>query len=136
MEQKDYLEKLQEQINQIIGTESTLKRRKKNREDNQREIFLNVIPLLEHIVNRGIMLDMDYGINSSKYDELFFQVIDSLIYLNFHKEAADVIMFYLYDRINPDGSTNPLSDANGDEVKLDNAEDLWDIVKQIEAERK
>jgi hypothetical protein len=136
MEPKDYLEQLQEQINQIIGTESTLKRRKKTREDNQREIFISVIPLLEHVVNRETMLEMDYGISMSRYNELFFQVIDGFIYMTFHKEAADVIMFYLYDRLNPDGSINELLDINGDEVVLENVDDLWDLVKQIEAERK
>ena len=44
MEPKDYIEKLQEQINQIIGVQSTLKRRKKTNNDTQRELFINTIP--------------------------------------------------------------------------------------------
>ena len=59
MEPNDYIEHLQEQINQIIGVKSTLKRRRKNREDIQRTIFLNVIPLLEHAINRGTILESD-----------------------------------------------------------------------------
>jgi hypothetical protein len=131
MEQKDYIEKLQEQINLIIGAKSTLKRRKKNSEDAQREIFNNTIPLLEHIINRGAMLEGDYGINMIKYDEPFFQIIDSLIYLHFGKEAGDIIMFYIYERLNPDGSVNVLLDNQDNVVPLDRIEDLWELVKHI-----
>lgn len=122
---------MQEQINQIIGASSTLKRRKKTNEDTQKEIFINTIPLLEHIVNRGSMLFADYGIDLAKHDEPFFQIIDSLIYLHFGKEAGELIMFYIYERTNPDGTINPLIDDDDKIVPLDRIEDLWELVKQI-----
>ena len=131
MEQNDHIERLQEQINLIIGTESTLKRRKKNADDIQREIFLNTIPLLEHIVDRGAMLSSDYGIDMIKYEEPLFKIIDSLIYLHFGKEAGDLIMFYVYERVNPDGTINPLEDGEGNIVPLERLEDLWELVKYL-----
>ncbi len=136
MEPNEYVEHLQEQIDQIIGVKSTLKRRKKNREDIQRSIFLNVIPLIEHVLNRSMMLEGDFGINNSKYDELFFQIIDSLIYLHFEPKAAEVILFYLYERYNPDGTVNPILDTNGNEVMLETTEDLWNLVQFIETNPK
>jgi len=136
MEPNDYIEHLQEQINQIIGVKSTLKRRRKSREDIQRNIFLNVIPLLEHVINRGVMLEGDFGINTTKYDELFYQIIDSLIYLHFDPKAAEVILFYLYERYNPDGTVNSILDANGNEVMLETTEDLWNLVQFIETNPK
>jgi len=131
MDQKDYIEKLQEQINQIIGVQSTLKRRKKTTEDTQREIFINTIPLFAHLVNRNSMMFADYGVDMAKYDEPFFQIIDSLIYLHFGKEAGEIIMFYIYERNNPDGTTNFLYDENDNIVPLDRIEDLWELVKMI-----
>jgi hypothetical protein len=131
MNQKDYIEKLQEQINLIIGVKSTLKRRKKTEVDTQREVFINTIPLLEHIINRGPMLDADYGVNMARYDEPFFQIIDSLIYLHFGKEASEVIMFYLYERVNPDGTVNDILDENNNPVPLESVEDLWELIKQL-----
>jgi hypothetical protein len=136
MEPNDYIEHLQEQINQIIGVKSTLKRRRKSREDIQRNIFLNVIPLLEHVINRGVMLEGDFGIITNKYDELFYQIIDSLIYLHFDPKTAEVILFYLYERFNPDGTVNPVLDANGNEVILETTEDLWNLVQFIETNPK
>ena len=67
MEEQDPMKHLQDQINQLIGTESTVKRRKKTKEDTQREIFLTTIPLLEHILTRGVMLESDYGFNTIRF---------------------------------------------------------------------
>ena len=136
MEELDPLKNLQDQMKKIIGTESTVKRRKKTKEEAQREVFLTTISLLEHILNRGIMLESDYGFNTIKYDEPFYQIIDSLIYMHFDEDASDLIMFYLYERVNPDGTFNSVTDINGDEVPLENAEDLWILVQQITEENK
>ena len=136
MEELDPLKNLQDQMKKIIGTESTVKRRKKTKEEAQREVFLTTISLLEHILNRGIMLESDYGFNTIKYDEPFYQIIDSLIYMHFDEDASDLIMFYLYERVNPDGTFNSVTDINGDEVPLKNAEDLWILVQQITEENK
>jgi hypothetical protein len=136
MEEQDPLKNLQDQMKRLIGTESTVKRRKKTKEETQREVFLTTIPLLEHILNRGIMLESDYGFNTIMYDEPFYQIIDSLIYMHFDEDAADLIMFYLYERVNPDGTFNSVTDVNGDEFPLENAEDLWILVQQITEENK
>ena len=136
MEEQDPFKKLQDQMKKLIGTESTVKRRKKTKEETQREVFLTTIPLLEHILNRGIMLESDYGFNTIIYDEPFYQIIDSLIYMHFNEDAADLIMFYLYERVNPDGTFNFVTDINGDEFSLENAEDLWILVQQITEENK
>jgi len=136
MENQDPLKKLQDQMKNLIGTNSTVKRRKKTKEDTQRELFLTNIPLLEHVLVRGVMLDSDYGFNTIKYDEPFYQIIDSLIYMHFNEDAAELIMFYLYERVNPDGTLNFITDINGDEFLLENAEDLWTLVQQITEENK
>ena len=77
------------------------------------------------------MLSADYGIDMSKYDESFFKVIDSLIYLHFGKEAGDLIMFYIYDRTNPDGTVNDLIDDKDQIIPIGKIEDLWELVKSL-----
>ena len=136
MENQDPIKKLQDQMKKLIGSDSTVKRRKKTKEDTQRELFLTNIPLLEHILTRGVMLESDYGFNTSLYDEPFYQIIDSFIYMHFDEDAADLIMFYLYERMNPEGMVNPIIDINGDEIFLETAEDLWILVQQITEENK
>lgn len=77
------------------------------------------------------MLSSDYGIDMIKYEEPLFKIIDSLIYLHFGKEAGDLIMFYVYERVNPDGTINPLEDNEGNIVPLERLEDLWELVKHL-----
>ncbi len=77
------------------------------------------------------MLFADYGIDLVKHDEPFFQIIDSLIFMHFGKEAGEVIMFYVYERMNPDGTINPLYDENDNPIPLERIEDLWELIKQI-----
>ena len=77
------------------------------------------------------MMFADYGIDMNKYDEPFLQIIDSLIFMHFGKEAGEVVMFYIYERTNPDGTTNPLYDEDDNIVPLDRVEDLWELVKNM-----
>jgi hypothetical protein len=77
------------------------------------------------------MLNMDYGIDMMKYDDTYFQIIDSLIYLHFGKDAGELIMFYIYDRNNTDGTTNTLVDKDNNPVILEDVNDLWILIKQI-----
>lgn len=131
MNQNEYLQGLQAQIEKIIGAKSNLKKRRKTDEDVQRELFINIIPLLEHIAYREVMLSEDYGIEVGNYEDLFFQIIDGLIYMHFGPEISGLINFYVYERHNPDGSINTLLDQEGNSVPLDKIEDLWELVRKM-----
>jgi hypothetical protein len=77
------------------------------------------------------MLHADYAVDLTNYDEPFFQIIDSLIFMQFGKDAGELVMFYLYERTNPDGTINPLYDTNDKIIPLERIEDLWELVKQF-----
>ena len=55
----------------------------------------------------------------------------ALIILHFGKEGAELIAYYLWDRANPDGTINPLVDENDQEVFLETAQDLWNLLIKI-----
>jgi hypothetical protein len=55
--------------------------------------------------------------------------------MNFGKEAAELIFFYVYERLNPDGSINELRDQNDVPVILNNPTELWDLVNVIKNAR-
>jgi len=73
----------------------------------------------------------DLQLDFSKYDEPFFDTIDALLILHFGKEGSELVGYFLYDRFNPDGSVNPIYDQNKNEVILNDAIDLWNLLVKM-----
>ena len=115
----------------MIGTDLSLKRKKKSEHDLNRDMFEKIIIALEKINIRTAIIGTEFDLDLSKYDESFYEVIDNLIMMQFGKQASEVIFFYVYERMNPDGSVNELRDINDNPVILNNPTDLWELVNLI-----
>jgi hypothetical protein len=79
-----------------------------------------------------MILGSDLNLDFTSYDENFYFVIDSLFNMHFGKEAAKLIFFYLYERINPDGTINGLMNENGNVIELSSPSDLWYLIKALQ----
>jgi len=132
----EHTQGLKKSIEDIIGSDTVLKRKKKTEEDLNRESFEKIILLMEEIQTRGVLLQADLGLDYSNYDEKFYEIIDRLFQMHFGREAAEVIFFYAYERINPDGSVNELIDENNQVIILNSPTDLWYLVNHIKNKTK
>jgi hypothetical protein len=115
----------------MIGTDLSLKRKKKSEHDLNRELFEKIIIALERANIRTALVGTEFEIDLSKYDETFYEVIDNLMLMQFGKQAAEVIFFYVYERMNPDGSINELRDINDNPIVLNSPAELWDLINVI-----
>jgi hypothetical protein len=115
----------------MIGTDLSLKRKKKSEHDLNRELFEKIIIALERANIRTALVGTEFDVDLSKYDETFYEVIDNLMLMQFGKQAAEVIFFYVYERMNPDGSINELRDLNDIPIVLNSPTDLWDLINVI-----
>ena len=115
----------------MIGTDLSLKRKKKSEHDFNRELFEKIIIALEKNNVRTAIIGAEFDLDLSKYDESFYEIIDSLMVMQFGKQAAEVIFFYVYERLNPDGSVNELRDANDNPIVLNTPSELWDLINVI-----
>ena len=122
---------IKQTLETMIGTDLSLKRKKKSEHDLNRELFEKIIIALERANIRTALVGTEFEIDLSKYDETFYEVIDNLMVMQFGKQAAEVIFFYVYERMNPDGSVNELRDINDNPVILNNPTDLWELVNLI-----
>ena len=122
---------VQQSIESIIGADTILKRRKKTEDDINRDIFEKIIISLEQANVRSSIIGGDFKLDFTSYDETFYEIIDNLILMQFGKEASEVIFFYVYERISPDGSINELADQDNNVVALNNPTDLWMLVNHI-----
>jgi len=122
---------VQQSIESIIGADTVLKRRKKTEDDINRDTFEKIIIALEQANVRSSIIGSDFKLDFTSYDETFYEIIDNLILMQFGKEASEVIFFYVYERINPDGTVNELADQDNNVVALNTPTDLWMLVNHI-----
>ena len=110
----------------MIGTDLSLKRKKKSEHDLNKELFEKIIIALERANIRTALVGTEFEI-----DETFYEVIDNLMIMQFGKQASEVIFFYVYERMNPDGTINELRDLNDIPIILNSPTDLWDLINVI-----
>jgi hypothetical protein len=118
-------------VDAILNTKTIVRRRRRSASDKKKELFVGLIHTLEEIRIRQSLMYADLSLDFSTYDEKFFAAIDILLHMNFGGKGADVIAFYLYDRLNGDGTVNPLIVNGKTEVKLMNPYDLWNFLCQV-----
>lgn len=122
------LSEIQSAIDQILNIKSSIRKKRKTQTDKKKELFVTIVNTIEKLINRQSLLHVDLDLDFSKYDEAFLDTIDALIVLHFGKEGAELIAFYLWDRLAPDGTVAPVLTADGVEVFLESAEDLWELL--------
>ena len=122
------LTEIQTAINQILNVKSLIRRKKKTQEAKKRELFVSIINSIEAIINRQNLMYAELNLDLANYDESFLDTIDALIILHFGKEGAELIGFYLWDRVSPDGTIEPLLDEYDKPFYLETANDLWNTL--------
>ena len=125
------LNQIQVAINSILNIKSLIRRKKKTQSDKRKELFISIINSIEQIINRQTLMYADLQLDFASYDEAFLDTIDALIILHFGKEGAEVVGYYLWERLNPDGSINPLLDENDNVIILETASDLWNLLLKL-----
>lgn len=125
------VENIKQSLEDILNADFKVKRKKRTEQEIQKELFFKIILNLEKLNMRSNMLTMDLDIDLNKYDQVFYDVIDDLLILRFGKDIAELIFFYVYDRIDQDGNIAGLKDAMGNEIVLENVHDLWHLIQNI-----
>jgi hypothetical protein len=131
-EMQNPIDGAKESVEYIIGANTKLKRKRKTEKDAQKEQFVNIMTLLEAANTRSVLMTSELDLNFTKYDEKFYAVIDSLIFFHFGPDVSELIFFYLYERTNIDGTTNDLLDEERNIVPLENVNDLWELIKEVQ----
>ena len=122
------LTEIQYAINNILNVKSLVRRKKKSQSEKRRELFISIINSIEQIVTRQNVMYLDLQLDFTKYDEPFLDTIDALIIFYFGKEGAELISWYLWERLNPDGTINAIEDENGKEIPVSSPADLWSVL--------
>ena len=133
MSKNEEINKIQKSIEDILGTKSSLSKKRPTIKDKKRELFSLVINGLAYVNSRSVGLKHDYKIDFIEYDEAFFNIIESCLKLTFNKEQRSIINWYLYDKFLPSGDMLVLNDENtGEEIPTNDSDDIWELIQKYE----
>ena len=122
---------IKKSVDQLLKINSTVKRKKKAYLDKQKDLFTSIMNALQAAQIRTALTQTELKLDFGTYDEMFLQIIDSLILLHFGKEGYELISFYLYEKMNPDGSVNELHDDENNIVPSETPQDIWNILVKL-----
>jgi hypothetical protein len=104
-----------------------------------KDFFVDIITLLDGVYQRTVEMDV-FGINMEDYEDGFYTLIENLILKIYGEWKTDIIMWYVYDRLDELGDITPLLlQAEGEdeeEVLIETPEQLWGVIKKIEKKMK
>lgn len=134
--EEESIDGFKKSIESIIGSDTKLKKKKKTELDLKQEHFVQILNSIEDVYNRGVLLEKEFNLNFSDYDEKFWAVIDNLLVFHFGREYSELIFYYIYERLNPDGTINPLVNEKKEEIYLNSANDLWNLIYALKNKKK
>jgi hypothetical protein len=128
---EEHTQGIKTSIESIIGSDTVLKRKKKTEDDINKESFEKLIQTIEEVQVRSTLLHAEFKLDFFDYEEKFYEVIDRLFNIHFGREASEIIFFYIYERMNPDGTVNHLADVEGNPIPLESPSDLWALANYL-----
>jgi len=93
--------------------------------------FMRIIGLFEEAWTRQNKLYEQFRIDTTTMDDIYFQVIESLIHFCFDPIAAEAVLFYVYTRLDLEGEVLAFIDDKGEEHIFNSKEDLWEYLVDL-----
>ena len=122
---------LQQAINNLLNGKTQLKKKKLKKHPAEKTLFVNIIKAWKESLDRETFLTLETGTNLSEHNNLYYKIISDLVTYKFGPETSELIHFYIYESQNPDGTINYLKDENGNVIKLETPENLWELIQKI-----
>ena len=133
MSKKDNVDKIKSYIDDILGTNSSLKDKLPSKLSVKKELFCDMLKDLQFVNDRTMGLKHDYKMNMMDYDDPFYTAIENLVKIHFTQEQQNIINWWLYDKFLPTGETLILTDKDTEEIiPSDTPEDIWDLIQDYE----
>mgnify|MGYP003647648124 FL=1 len=111
---------------QMLGSDIIIKDNIKESEEKLFILFVEQLEKAKSLEDQTIELGLDLH---PLVDPLWI-VIENMLKLQFGLDTTNLIMFYLYDRIGPDGKIIPLVEEESDkQFKLKTPKDLFSYIK-------
>ena len=109
---------------------------KKKKELSEKEIFTDIISLLDDCFSRSASLEQ-HNLNITSYEEPFYIIIENLMYMKYGEWKTDIILWWAYNRFDENGEIKPIElndhvENKQEEVLVETTEQLWEFLKRID----
>lgn len=88
-------EKIKKALISIGGENIKVEESKKSKENKHKKFFIRTLNTLISLQERSDNLFVQYGMNIIMYEDLYFQVIEDLIYEHFGSSVAEVMFWWV-----------------------------------------
>ena len=110
----------------ILGSEVNIKDNFKTTQGSLFEVFVERLEYA-HVTEKSIF--DEYGIELLKLTDPLWFVIENSIKLLYGEKAAEMVLWYLYDRFDENGEIVVLEDEDGKKYTIKTPNDLWGYIK-------
>jgi hypothetical protein len=101
---------------------------------NKKEFFCNLIETLEASCEiEGVLLGVG-GINLTNVTDPLWIAIENLLEFTYGTKATDLIMWYIFDRLDEKGEVIPLVTIDGKQFIMNGPSDLWNLLDLVNME--
>ena len=116
----------------LLGTETIIRRQRKTQINQKKQLFLSIIQKYDDALMKSVMLDNDFQIDLSKYEDPFYNLIDEMFLLSWGDDIYKLIAFYFYGRRDEEmGEEIPIETEDGSEIYLRSPEDLYNLINKL-----
>jgi hypothetical protein len=102
---------------------------------SEKEIFIEMVDIFDQCWVKTNFLHDHLKIDFYNYEESYYNIIETLIYLKYGEEIGALVLWYIYDRFDSDGELLSLEVTIPGKTKkifkLKSASDLWDLIEKI-----
>jgi len=115
----------------LLGGETIVRRQKRNAKNQKKIQFISIIKKYDAALLKSIMLQSQFNIDLSTYEDPFYSIIDEILILSYGENIYQLIAFYFYERLDEAGNENYLTNEIGEEIFIRTPEDLYNIIQKL-----
>ena len=127
MKKKKQIKKLTD----LIGKGINIQENKKSTKLKEKNFFFDIITELCQMEAKSQIISSS-GINVMEYEEGYLKVINALLKKHFGEAKTQIIMWWVFESINPEGEVSALVDENKKEHILNTPEELYKFLKRYD----
>ena len=122
-------------FNKLFNSPIIIRKKKRDQALKKKALFISLVTQYEISLNKSVKLQTEFAIDLFDYEGSYYEVIDKLMLLIWGGDIYEIVTYYLYERLNLDGSLNSIIETNEEgvetEVFLKTAEELYNYLLKI-----